>query len=593
MKHDKEIYELDLPKTPMELIRFMVRPYKWRAFWFFFLTFVGTMAWTASPVIISNIVTHLSQSRVLDDAVWWLVAAFVGLRFFDEVAWRLAELVMRNFKPQMVERVRALLFVTTLKKSYAYSVNASSGQVGHWINQTRNNMNELVDLTIWNVWGRAIGLIISAIFLWTVHWSLAALFVAWLVALFAYTTHRGKYFAKLIAKQSDEESRASGVVVDALSNHLSVRIYNSQDAERSLLALQQGRIIRRWRNSWSQNLITNIVKGQSAAIISGIALVLVLVLFSRGEIPLGGVVLFVAYFGDASSTLWTLAWALDAYYRNFGTIRNALEGLNGEYARVGDVVPSSDLPKTASLSLDNVSFAYPDQPEEMILRGVTLDVRAGEKIGVVGHSGAGKSTLTGLLLGFYEPTKGAIRVDGVDIATKDPSYARAMSSFVPQDTALFNRTIRENVLYARPDASAEDVDDALQQARAYNFVMKLPKGMDTIVGERGVKLSGGQRQRISIARAILKDAPLLLLDEATSALDSASEQAIQKALYMLMENRTAVVIAHRLSTLKHLDRIIVLDSGTIAEQGSHDELIAAGGIYADLWQRQKDGFIAE
>lgn len=199
----------------------------------------------------------------------------------------------------------------------------------------------------------------------------------------------------------------------------------------------------------------------------------------------------------------------------------------------------------------------------------------------------------GLLLGFYTPTAGQILINDVNIISKDPSFIRAVSSFVPQDTSLFNRTIRENVLYARDDADEKVILEALKKAEALEFVEALPNGLDTRIGERGVKLSGGQRQRVAIARAILKDAPLLLLDEATSALDSVSEQAIQKSLHLLMQGRTSIVIAHRLSTLRHLDVIVVLDKGRIVEQGTHEMLIKSEGIYADLWRRQKDGFIVD
>jgi ABC-type multidrug transport system fused ATPase/permease subunit len=303
------------------------------------------------------------------------------------------------------------------------------------------------------------------------------------------------------------------------------------------------------------------VKGQSAAITSGIALVVALVLYSRGTIPLGAVVLFVTYFGEASSTLWQLSWSLDAYYRYFGTIQNALDGLRGELARTGPLVPTADVPRAVALRLNHIGFTYPDNPSEQVLQDVDLEIGHGQKVGVVGHSGAGKSTLIGLMLDFYAPTQGSILINGVDVTAKDPSFVRAVSSFVPQDTTLFNRSIRENVLYARPEASEAELLEALEQAEAKDFVLNLPGGLDTLVGERGVKLSGGQRQRIAIARAILKDAPLLLLDEATSALDSVSEQSIQLALHRLMQNRTAVVIAHRLSTLKHLDSIVVLHQG--------------------------------
>ncbi|MDB5170051.1 MAG: MdlB, multidrug/protein/lipid transporter ATPase, ATP-binding cassette, subfamily bacterial [Candidatus Saccharibacteria bacterium] len=582
-----------MPTTVKGLLLFMVRPYKFRTLLFFLLTLVGVFAWTVSPVLVADIITRLGKSPEIDKYIWWLVAAYFAARMLDEIFWRIAEAVMRTYKPQMIERVRSMLFAESLKKSYAYSVNASSGQVGHWINRTTITVNEFVDTTIWSVWARVTGLIISSVFLFIVHWSLGLLFVVWLVALFWFTTHRGKHFGKLVAIQSEEESKASGMVVDGLTNHLSVRVFNAQRRERQMLASQQHRIILSWRNSWMQNLITNIVKGQSAAIVSAGGLVMAISLFGAGIIPLGGVVLFIAYFGDASSSLWELAHALDSYYRNFGTIQNGLDGLSGENARQGTTVAAPKLPKKVALKLENLSFRYPEQQTETVLKGLNVEIPVGHKVGIVGHSGAGKSTLVGLLLGFYEPTEGKILVNGDDIAQKDPSYARAISAYVPQDTGLFNRSVRDNILYARPDASEADLQHALEQAEAADFITKLPQGLDTLIGERGVKLSGGQRQRIAIARAILKNAPLLLLDEATSALDSVSEQAIQKAFHDLMQNKTSIVIAHRLSTLKHLDSILVIDKGQIVEQGSHDALLAQDGIYADLWRRQKDGFIVD
>jgi len=275
-------------------------------------------------------------------------------------------------------------------------------------------------------------------------------------------------------------------------------------------------------------------------------------------------------------------------------MQNSIDGLYGEDERIDDTTNNVEIPQKVMVELKNLSFAYPEMPDEKVLKNIDLRINAGQKVGIVGHSGAGKSTLIGLLLGFYVPSDGLIKINEVDVMTKDPSFVRAISAYVPQDTSMFNRTVRENVIYARPDATELELKEALEKAKASEFVEKLSYGLDTLVGERGVKLSGGQRQRIAIARAIVKDAPLLLLDEATSALDSVSEQAIQKALHELMKGRTAIVIAHRLSTLKHLDKIVVVEKGKIVETGSHDELLLIkDGIYADLWKRQKDGFIVE
>lgn len=581
-----------MPRTTMQMVWGMVKPYRTGTIWFFLLSFVGMLAWTASPFVIGLIVTKLTESHGISPYVWWLVGLYFVLRLIDEIFWRISDYIMRDIKPNMVESVRLRLFTAAMKRPYSFFVDSSSGRIGHWINQTCFTINEFIDTTIWNVWPRVTSMIFSAVFLAFIHWSIALIFVVWLVGLFTYNVYRGKKFSQLIAKQSDEASIASGIVVDSVANHVSVRVFGSQQNEEKLLLSQQQKIISTWRQSWMQNLVTNIAKGQSASIVSAVTLALVISLYGNGTIAVGAIVVFVAYFGDASSSLWQLAWSLDSYYRNFGTIQNALDGLSGDDERMSKVLKRDENLKNAHLMFQNVTFAYPDLPENHILKGIDLDIKPGEKVGVVGHSGAGKSTLVGLLLGFYEPTAGQIMYGGNSMKEFGPAFIREHASFVPQDTNLFNRTVRENVVYGRPNATDEEIEMALKQSETYNFIQKLPNGLDTIIGERGVKLSGGQRQRIAIARAILQDAPLLILDEATSALDSVSEQAIQKALYGLMQDRTSLVIAHRLSTLKHLDRIIILNEGSIAEQGSHQQLLDQNGIYADLWRRQKDGFIA-
>ncbi len=224
---------------------------------------------------------------------------------------------------------------------------------------------------------------------------------------------------------------------------------------------------------------------------------------------------------------------------------------------------------------------------------LNLEIAAGEKIGLVGHSGSGKTTLTKLLLRFNDIDGGEILIDGQNIANITQEDLRKCIAYVPQEPLLFHRTIRENIAYANPEASSKDIEEAAKKAYAQEFIEKLPKGYDTLVGERGVKLSGGQRQRVAIARAILKDAPILILDEATSALDSESEKLIQAALWELMKGRTAIVIAHRLSTIQRMDRILVLNDGEVIEQGKHAELLEKNGTYAKLWAHQSGGFIEE
>ncbi|MGY3486971.1 ATP-binding cassette subfamily B protein [Bradyrhizobium sp. USDA 4011] len=246
-------------------------------------------------------------------------------------------------------------------------------------------------------------------------------------------------------------------------------------------------------------------------------------------------------------------------------------------------------PARGDVGFDNVSFAYPTRPNALAVDGVSLEVRSGEKVAIVGPSGAGKSTLFHLLLRFYDPKSGTISLDGVPIRQADPADVRVRIALVPQDSVVFAASARDNIRFGRPDATDAEVERAADLAHATEFVRRLPDGFDAQLGERGVTLSGGQRQRIAIARAILRDAPLLLLDEATSALDAESETLVQTALEELMRHRTTLVIAHRLATVLSCDRILVMDQGRIVEQGTHAELVAAGGLYARLARLQFEG----
>jgi ATP-binding cassette subfamily B protein len=244
------------------------------------------------------------------------------------------------------------------------------------------------------------------------------------------------------------------------------------------------------------------------------------------------------------------------------------------------------------ITFKDVIFAH-SEADERLFDGFSLEVKPGERIGLVGHSGSGKTTLTRLLLRFSDVEKGIIAIDGQNISEVSQQSLRKNIAYVPQEPMLFHRSLRDNIAYGKPSANDKQILQAARQANALEFIEKLPEGLDTMVGERGVKLSGGQRQRIAIARAILKDAPILVLDEATSALDSESEKLIQDALTKLMKGRTSIIIAHRLSTIAKLDRILVLENGSITEQGSHADLLKQKGTYAKLWAHQSGGFIEE
>lgn len=281
----------------------------------------------------------------------------------------------------------------------------------------------------------------------------------------------------------------------------------------------------------------------------------------------------------------------------FENIGSSIDGMKtlSKPIDITDKAGASELTQVSGeIEFDAVQFNYDVQ--KPVLNNLSLHIKSGEKVGIVGRSGAGKSTLVNLLLRFYDLSSGQIKIDGIDITDVTQDSLRAQIGMVTQDTSLLHRTIRENILYGRPDASEEDLSKALQQAQADTFINDLTdpeghRGLDAQVGERGVKLSGGQRQRIAIARVLLKDAPILVLDEATSALDSEVEAAIQESLYQLMQGKSVIAIAHRLSTIAAMDRLIVIDEGKIVEQGTHQELLSSDGIYAQLWAHQTGGFL--
>ena len=291
------------------------------------------------------------------------------------------------------------------------------------------------------------------------------------------------------------------------------------------------------------------------------------------------------------STVWSINHILRTINHSFGDAKEMVEILDLPYI-IDDKTDKPLVVDGGMIEFSHVSFQHQEQKEKLF-EDFSLKISSGKSVGLVGISGSGKTTLTKLLLRFADVDKGAIYIDGQDIKDVTQRSLRETIAYVPQESSLFHRSVFENIAYGRPDATDEEVYEAARLANADEFIEYLPDGYDTMVGERGVKLSGGQRQRIAIARAILKDAPILVLDEATSALDSESEALIQEALANLMEGRTSIVVAHRLSTIANLDEIVVLNDGEIVEQGKHSALLKAGGEYAKLWSRQSGAFLDE
>ena len=319
-------------------------------------------------------------------------------------------------------------------------------------------------------------------------------------------------------------------------------------------------------------------------------LIMLYVLLSEDAITAGTLVLVLGLLGRVGYMFITVGQAMNRFIREYGNVEEGLKEILLPHEIVD--IPNA-LPMTVhrgEIAWHDVNFTFGDNT---VFSNFNLTIPAGQRLGLVGASGAGKTTFVSLLLRQHELTSGQITIDDQPIHRVTQDSLRTNIAVVPQEPALFHRSIRENIAYGKPDATDQEVEEVAKKAQAHDFIKDLPQGYDTLVGERGVKLSGGQKQRVAIARAMLKDAPILILDEATSALDSESEVAIQQALHILMEGKTVIAIAHRLSTLREMDRIIVLDQGVITEDGTHDTLQHAGGTYQRLWEHQAGGFVGE
>jgi ATP-binding cassette subfamily B protein len=434
----------------------------------------------------------------------------------------------------------------------------------------------------------------SVALLLAIDWRVAVGFSVWLVMYLALINWFLPRVRKRAAGRAGARAMVSGQVVDTITNIKTVKLFAHADHEdRAALSAMQSFRARALEFGY-------LAAGFRLALMSlaGLLPVLLLggtiLLWQRGLASEGDIVASGAIaIRIAQMTGW-VSFTLMAIYSNIGEVEDGMRTLTPR-VRLDDEPDARDLVVEAGeIELRDLGFAYGRQTGG--IDRITLTIRPGEKLGIVGASGAGKSTLVALLLRLYEPEQGKILIDGVDTTTVTQESLRRNIGMVTQETAMFNRSARDNILYGRPDATEAEVIAAAERAEAHEFIQQLEdhkgrRGYDAHLGERGVKLSGGQRQRIALARAILKDAPILVLDEATSALDSEVEAAIQQTLDRVMEGKTVLAIAHRLSTLTEMDRIMVLDAGRIAEIGSHADLLAQDGLYARYWHRQSGGFL--
>ena len=587
-------YTGSIPRSPMRFLWFATKPYWKRALATVLLVTLAQLLAIALPYVLKRLVDALSgvesTEALLDAFVRWglLYVVFLICMF---AGWRLSGLVgIPWFARSRAYSFKRLYEYVNLH-SHTYFANRFAGSISNKISNASDGADALTDQIVGNYYPSVLSLVGTSVLLFMTSFYLGLIFVALVVVLVVVNARFVRRRRPLVVSYVESSSALRGVSVDLLTNIIAVRQFGRRSFEEERL---KGYVDDRHRKQMQRDMIRELGMFINNALVILAIMLMMVVLYGgvrEGLLTAGDVVLVISLIWSTSYQLVFIGNMLNGFIRIYSEID---EGL-GEILVPHEIVDHTDARaltvSRGEVEWKNVTFGYEGNT---VFSDFQLTIPPGQRVGLVGSSGAGKTTFVSLLLRQHELGGGAICIDGQNIAEVTQESLRTSIAIVPQEATLFHRTIRENIAYGNPDASEEEIIAVAQKAQAHDFISALPKGYDTLVGERGIKLSGGQKQRVAIARAMLKSAPILVLDEATSALDSESEVAIQKALHELMVGKTVIAIAHRLSTLREMDRIIVLQDGKIVEDGTHATLTQKnGGVYAKLWDHQAGGFLLD
>ena len=545
------------------------------------------------PLVYSHAVDRLSNhggaAHVLAVPVG-LIVAYGLIRLASAGFGELRDAVFASVQQRTVRRVALETFRHMHRLSLRFHLDRQTGGVSRAIERGSAGIEQVLRLAVFNIVPTIIELLMVTVVLWRIFdWRFALVTFAALGAYIAFTLSFATWRVRFRRTMNDNDTEAQSKAVDSLLNYETVKYFGNEqhEARRFDLALAGYE-----RAAVKSQVTLNMLNlGQAAIIALGVSMIMLMAANGvvSGKMSVGKFVLANTYLIQLYTPLNFLGFA-------YNTIKQGLVDMEQMFRLLNVDEEVQDRPAAAQLSAHlsegapcsvafrNVHFGY--TPAREILKGIDIDVPAGHKVAIVGPTGAGKSTISRLLFRFYDVTEGAVLVDGRDVRDYTQASLRAAIGVVPQDTVLFNDTIRYNIAYGRPDATQEEIEHAAKVAQVHDFVLRMPDGYDTRVGERGLKLSGGEKQRVAIARTVLKDPRILILDEATSALDSRTERDIDAALRAVSAQRTTLVIAHRLSTVVDSDEIIVLVDGHIAERGTHRDLLAKGGVFARMWELQ-------
>lgn len=546
-----------------------------------------------NSILIKRLIDLLFNAADGDISMLILPAGLVVINFivFDNFTWRGINYIWAKYVPLIQNRIIAQTLDYTLSHSHEFYQNNLSGKISKQITTLVDGISRIITYTTANFL-RGLSLLFTAFLAaYFVNPIFSVILIAWFICFAGFCILTSKQLVSLSDELAKTESVVVGELVDSLSNHGNVRIFARRIYENLRMTPFFSRQQQAYTRTYLHSTFISCIEGGLIALMMAFSTFFLVYLYGKGLITVGDFALILGLSMETGHIMWFTMSEVDKFHEAVGKCKQSLVSLL-QPIEICDKPNASNLECHSGLIIfDKVKFHYKDT--EPLFQNKSIEIKPGQKVGLVGYSGGGKSTFVNLILRLYDVTQGAVLIDGQDIRDVTQDSLRENIAMIPQDPSLFHRSLMENIRYGRINATDEEVIEAAKAAHAHEFISKLPKGYDSLVGERGIKLSGGQRQRIAIARAILKNAPILILDEATSQLDSITESLIQESLQQLMQGKTTIVIAHRLSTLLYMDRILVFDKGKIVEDGTHNELLAKWGVYKILWDAQVGGFLRD
>lgn len=593
VKHDVPSHHGPLPTTFPAYLKYIWKknPVLWPVF--FLQDAIHFTRYPIAFILMGKIIDSLRGAEPgngLPDETQHLLWIMVAVLSFGELAHVWTAHIIIHWRGKLRAVVRSDFLGYTMGHSHSYFQDNFAGAIARKVSEVAESSLRLHDIIRFQIFFALIQICINTIYMFGVNWMFGAALLAFTAGITLPLFIRLPTIRRRALRFSDERAHVTGVVVDMLTNIPAVKFFSALPHE----TVVHGSASEQERKRDAKLIRTMIqiedIRRLCLVTVGAGMTSLACYAWSEGMVTVGQASTIASLSLMMAGTAWMLGGGIVQFVNEAGYISDALRITSRPHGVADKEGAKPATVKQATIDFTNVDFTFGAHP---VFKDLNINIAAGEKIALVGPSGAGKSTFVALLMRLYDLDSGSISIGGQDIADVTQDSLREQIAVIPQDTALFHRSLMENIRYGRRVASDEEVFEAARKAFAHDFIVSLPEGYNTLVGERGIRLSGGQRQRIAIARAILKNAPILILDEATSALDSESERLIQNALDELMKGKTVIAIAHRLSTISRMDRIIVLDKGFIAEAGNHEALLAKRGLYARLWAMQSGGFLVE